>query len=173
MEIEDYISKRKKFVELPTWATYYHEIEDYDISEDKLKLIKAVNRHINYYYHYQPNFKDGRISIGPDEKIIQAANPNGGRIIAILKPEESYYNTSLEESKIRSLNESEFKEKVKFFQPIGSQKLYKLSIDHASKNFKSTYIGHHNIYYTEDGHVYINKEFANKLREVDIDELGN
>ena len=174
MSLEDYINKvqAKEQSQPPVWAKYCYEVETFGIPKVKVDLIKALSKYINCYNHqYQLDYYHGGATL--DYKtIIQIQTSNGGRMAALINTADRYYDMLDEESCLKSLTEKEFLDRINHYKLIGSQKFYDISFGYNYQDFQSVNMGIQHIFYTLDGHAYINEELAEKLKKVDIDELG-
>jgi len=183
MSLEDYIRKneeeRKKQEEKrknqpPEGCTYLYEVNTYKIPEEIVELIEDYG---NYIEEYLLDNNEEYKNMGG--AVLQIKTNNNKRMAVLVDLYETNLTLTQEELMERShyetiikISEKEYKEKIKNYVKVGSQRFHVLSFQYCYQRIKSQKMEKERIYYADDGYIYITPECAKKLQKIDIDELG-
>lgn len=172
MSLDDYIKKQtgEDLSIPPEWATYYYNIDDFNIQKDKVALIKEYREHLDKYSYCVGG---NRVNCFDESCPIQIVESKGGRMLVDINTRKTVYDERNESSYTEKISQEEYEKRAGKFRLVGEQFFHKFDFGYYYYEFTSVDMGIQKIYYSKDGYVYITKELANKLKKVDIDDLGN
>lgn len=188
MELKDYVNKveEEKKKQLPSWLKIYQNIENFNIPNEKLKLIKSFHDYIKVYNFnsYGACANDSKNQGYLMQQVKTTNNSTAGALIEIkLLCKESdgmgdytiYY---------KPLEESEYQARTNRFKLEGSQEFYKLYVGISGGGFNSAYktsndlnftsslVGGH-IFYSRDGKVFLTQKLVDAINRGNEATLGN
>ena len=145
------------------------ELDYYDeISDDKKELLRSVidylseqsfNNILHIYNDFE--FPINRIAY------VQCLNEEGTRILNPIELSRDEDDDYMKPTIV--ISEEEFHKKYNMYRRVGSQDYTSISISRVKYSSESDQL---EIYYTKDGHVFINSITATALAYKDINEIG-
>ena len=166
MSLEDYIQKKKSAP--PAWIKFLYNIDNQGIDYDKITLIKEFK---NYISSYNINYELYYL-LGRSDTVIQIETTDGRRMAAEVELYKKKYNYELEETEKKELTEAEYKERINAYKMVGSQNFYNFFRRYFYMKNDEPKAGQLNIYYSNDGYIYVSDEVSKVIKDIDIDYLG-
>ena len=105
MSLEDYVQKKKSTP--PSWMELLYNVDDKNIEDDKIELIKEFAKYIKGYHM---NYELYHLIYPYNDVIIQIKAKDDRRMAAKVKPYKESYDYQLEETKKIELTEEEYKQ---------------------------------------------------------------
>lgn len=161
MKIEEFMNDYKEYknkIPVSNDISFYYDIKTYNIEEEKQELIESISKYIKFYdYNAEVNY-----FLGNDYTFIQAETKDNKKAIVKFNLISDYILSSNEfiSKETTPISNEEYYERISKFKRIGSQ------------NIRMLNTGLGTIYFSEDNHVFVTKDFVERVIDMDIMEMG-